>query len=108
MQTASKCYAPRDAISRVPPPSSMSSPPNTGRTRRRAGWPTGGEPHAFEMALASLRSTLHHADPVREVFARKIIALVQAGERDPERLCDGAVEDLPPAPVPPATPSAPT
>jgi hypothetical protein len=63
---------------------------------------------AFELALASLRSTLHHADPVREVFARKIIALVQAGERDPERLCDGAVKDLPPAPVPPATPSAPT
>ena len=61
---------------------------------------------AFEMALASLRSTLHHADPVREVIARKIIALVQAGERDPEHLCDGALKDLPPAPEPPATLSA--
>jgi hypothetical protein len=53
---------------------------------------------AFEMALASLRSTLHHADPVREAIACKIIALAQAGERDPERLCDGVLKDLPPAP----------
>ena len=56
---------------------------------------------AFEMALASLRSTLHHADPVREAIARKIICLAQTGERDPERLCEGALKDLPPAPTPP-------
>ena len=63
---------------------------------------------AFEMALASLRSTPDHADPVREVMARKIIELAQAGERDPERLCDGALKDLPPAREPPTAPSAPT
>jgi hypothetical protein len=39
---------------------------------------------AFEMALASLRSTLDQADPVREALARKIIELAKAGERDPE------------------------
>jgi len=42
---------------------------------------------AFEMALASLRSTPDHADPIREVVARKIIERAEAGERDPERLC---------------------
>jgi hypothetical protein len=63
---------------------------------------------AFEMALGSLRATPDHADPVREVMARKIIELAQAGERDPEHLCDGALKDLPPAPEPPAAPSAPT
>ena len=49
---------------------------------------------AFEMALASLRSTLDQADPVREALARKIIELAKAGERDPERLCEGALNDL--------------
>jgi len=53
---------------------------------------------AFEMALASLRFTPGHADPLRERIARKIVELAQAGERDPERLCDGALKDLPPAP----------
>jgi hypothetical protein len=56
---------------------------------------------AFEMALASLRATPDHADPVREMIARKIIGLAQAGERDPERLCDGALKDLPQASKPP-------
>jgi hypothetical protein len=51
---------------------------------------------AFEMALASLRSTPDYADPLREAVARKIIELAKAGERDPERLCEGALEDLPP------------
>jgi hypothetical protein len=50
---------------------------------------------AFEMALGSLRATPDHADPVREAVARKIIELAKAGERDPERLCDGALKDLP-------------
>jgi hypothetical protein len=52
---------------------------------------------AFETALASHRSTLACADPVRETIARKIIELAKAGERDPERLCQGALNDLPPA-----------
>jgi hypothetical protein len=52
---------------------------------------------AFEMALASRGPTLAHANPLREVLARKIIELAKAGERDPERLCDGALKDLPPA-----------
>jgi hypothetical protein len=49
---------------------------------------------AFEMALGSLRATPDHADPVREAVARKIIELAKAGERDPERLCEGALKDL--------------
>jgi hypothetical protein len=48
---------------------------------------------AFEMALASLRSDC--TDPLREALARKIIELAKAGERDPERLCEGALKDLP-------------
>jgi len=65
---------------------------------------------AFEMALGSLRATPDHADPVREAVARKIIELAKAGERDPERLCDGALKDLRPAvsvPNPPPPPASP-
>jgi hypothetical protein len=51
---------------------------------------------AFEMALASRGPTLAHANPFREALARKIIELAKAGERDPERLCEGALRDLPP------------
>jgi hypothetical protein len=47
---------------------------------------------AFEMALASLRSTPDCADPVREMVARKIVEFVKAGERDPERLCESALK----------------
>ena len=49
---------------------------------------------AFEMALASLRSSAC-TDPLREALARKIIELAKTGERDLERLCEGALEDLP-------------
>jgi hypothetical protein len=49
---------------------------------------------AFEMALGSLRATPDHADPIRDAVARKIIELAKAGERDPERLCEGALKDL--------------
>jgi hypothetical protein len=52
---------------------------------------------AFEMALASLRATPAHNDPIRAAFAQRIIALAQAGERDPERLCDGALRAVSPA-----------
>src|SRR5262249_37763679 len=57
---------------------------------------------AFEIALATLRPS-NHADPLREGVARNIIELAKAGERDPERLCEGALNDLPPvASVPPS------
>jgi hypothetical protein len=46
---------------------------------------------AFEMALASLRATPDCNDPIRAAFAQRIIALAKAGERDPERLCEGAL-----------------
>jgi hypothetical protein len=52
---------------------------------------------AFEMALASLRTTPDCNDPIRAALAQRIIALAKAGERDPERLCDGALKDLRPA-----------
>jgi len=46
---------------------------------------------AFEMALASLRATPDWNDPIRAALAQRIIALAKAGERDAERLCDGAL-----------------
>jgi hypothetical protein len=46
---------------------------------------------AFEMALASLGATPDCDDPIRAALAQRIIALAQAGERDPERLCDGTL-----------------
>jgi hypothetical protein len=49
---------------------------------------------AFEMALASLPSSAC-TDPLPEALARKIIELAKTGERDPERLCEGALNDLP-------------
>ena len=68
---------------------------------------------AFEMALASLGYTPGCDDPIRKALAGKIIALAKAGERDPERLCEGALNDLGPVvsvpnpPPPPAAPPAP-
>jgi hypothetical protein len=52
---------------------------------------------AFEMALASLHATPDFNDPIRAALAQRIIALAQAGERDPERLCDGALREVGPA-----------
>ena len=52
---------------------------------------------AFEMALASLRATPDWDDPIRAAFAQCIIALAQAGERDPDRLCEGALRAASPA-----------
>jgi hypothetical protein len=63
-----------------------------GETIRRMGI-------AFEIALASLGATLDSDDPVRAELARSIIVVAEAGERDPERLCDGALKALgPPGP----------
>ena len=52
---------------------------------------------AFEIALASLGAPLDLNDPIREALARNIITLAQAGEHDPERLCEGALRAVRPA-----------
>jgi hypothetical protein len=51
---------------------------------------------AFEMALASLGATPGSDDPIRAALAQRIIAQAQAGERDPERLCEGALRAVSP------------
>jgi hypothetical protein len=65
---------------------------------------------AFETAIQALRCR-EVLDPPRGAIAKAIINLAQAGERDPERLCDRALElcsisDANP-PQPPASPPAP-
>jgi hypothetical protein len=55
---------------------------------------------AFEMALGTFGATLRPDDPIRAALAHKIIAQAQAGERDPERLCDAALKAVrPPDPL---------
>jgi hypothetical protein len=51
---------------------------------------------AFEMALASLRPP-DFDDPIRAALAQSIIALAKVGERDVERLCEGALRAVGPA-----------
>ena len=46
---------------------------------------------AFETAIQALH-TWGVDDPPREAIARAIIGFAKAGERDPERLCDLALE----------------
>jgi hypothetical protein len=46
---------------------------------------------AFEFAIQALHNW-GVDDPPREAIARAIISFAKAGERDPERLCDVAVE----------------
>ena len=66
---------------------------------------------AFEMALVALQHADGPVAPTRDAVAQKIIELAKAGERDPERLCDGAlkatmlISDPNPLP-PPASPQA--
>jgi hypothetical protein len=52
---------------------------------------------AFEMALASLGATRGYDDPIRAALAQRIIVLAQVGERDVERLCQGALRAVSPA-----------
>jgi len=54
---------------------------------------------AFEMALVSLQRTEGIVNPTRDAVAKKIIELAKAGERDPERLCDAALQALRPSPL---------
>ena len=56
---------------------------------------------AFEIALGSFGGTPAHDDPIRAALAQTIIAKAEAGERDPERLCEAALNAItPPDPVP--------
>jgi len=45
---------------------------------------------AFEMALVALRLA-DRGDLANDVLARRIMDLAKAGERDPERLCEGVL-----------------
>ena len=55
---------------------------------------------AYEMALVALKFTDGIVNPTRDAVAQKIIDLAKAGEREPERLCDGALKATQPmAPV---------
>jgi hypothetical protein len=49
---------------------------------------------AFEAALASLGFTPGCDDPIRMALAKRIIAQAQVGERDPEHLCEGALQGV--------------
>ena len=67
---------------------------------------------AFETAIQALHNW-GVIDPPRETIARAIIEFAKAGERDPERLCDLALEACSkpiisdPSPLPPqASPPA--
>ena len=62
---------------------------------------------AFAMAVVTLQQR-RRIDPLRDSVAHKIIELAKAGERDPERLCDGALKATQPmAPVLIRDPDAP-
>jgi hypothetical protein len=75
---------------------------------------------SFEMAIVALQQADGTVSPTRDAVAQKIIELAKAGERDPERLCDGALKatqpmapvlvsdssPLPPHALPPAQPDS--
>jgi hypothetical protein len=48
---------------------------------------------AFEMTLASLRHDKWN-EPLKEIVAKKIIELANEGMRDPNLLCEWALQDL--------------
>jgi hypothetical protein len=48
---------------------------------------------AFEMALVALRLA-DRGDLANKVVAHKIIDMAKAGERDPERLCEGVLRQF--------------
>jgi hypothetical protein len=48
---------------------------------------------AFEMARAALRLT-DRSDPITEMLAKRIIALAKDGLRDPDLLCEWALDDV--------------
>jgi hypothetical protein len=54
---------------------------------------------AFEMALVTLQRADGVASTTRDAVAQKIIELAKAGERNPERLCEGALKATQMAPA---------
>jgi hypothetical protein len=48
---------------------------------------------AFEMALVALQLA-DRGDLANEIIAQKIMELAKAGERDPERLCEGVLQEF--------------
>jgi len=62
---------------------------------------------AFEMALVVLQRTDGIVYPTRDALAKKIIELANAGERQPGRLCDSALQALRVAIVNDANPASP-
>jgi hypothetical protein len=48
---------------------------------------------AFELALLTLRLR-DRGDLANEVIAQKLVQLAKAGERNPERLCEGVLKEL--------------
>jgi hypothetical protein len=56
---------------------------------------------AFEMALGSFGATPGCDDPVRAALAHNIIALAKAGDRNPEGLCEAALQAVSPPDAPP-------
>jgi hypothetical protein len=48
---------------------------------------------AFEMTLAALRFA-DQTEPSKEIVAEKIIALAKEGMRNPDLLCEWALDDL--------------
>ena len=48
---------------------------------------------AFEMALVALQLA-DRGDRANEIIAQKIMELAKAGERDPERLCEGVLQEF--------------
>ena len=48
---------------------------------------------AFEMALVALQRA-DRGDLANEIIAQKIMELAKAGERDPERLCEGVLQEF--------------
>ena len=49
------------------------------------------------MTLASLGATRDYEDSIRATLAQRIIALAEAGERDPERLYESALRTISPS-----------
>ena len=47
---------------------------------------------AYDRALAELHN--RGPDSVRQAIARRIVTLAEAGERDPDRLCDKALVEV--------------
>jgi hypothetical protein len=53
---------------------------------------------AFEMALVALQRTNGIVNPTRDTVVQKIIDLTKGGERNPERLCETALQAMRPRP----------